>query len=71
MRFKGIWKARVPPSVKVFSIMLLKGKIPTHDMLRARGIHCEMPCPMCSNCPCESVLHLIFLCPFAVEVWFE
>lgn len=39
-RFKGIWKARVPPTVKVFSIMLLKGKIPTHDMLRAR-IHCD------------------------------
>lgn len=30
-----------------------------------------MHCEMCRDCLIESILHLLYLCPYAVGVWFE
>lgn len=66
-----IWKGKIPPTIRIFAYLLLKGKILTRDVLRRRGLQVERDCVMCSNCPVESGLHLFFLCPYAVEVWYH
>ena len=33
--------------------------------------HNRCSCINCQNCPIESVVHLVFLCPYAVAVWFH
>lgn len=69
--FAKIWKGRIPPTVRIFSYLLLQGKTLTRDVLRRRGIQVDRKCVMCSNCPIESALHLFYLCPYSVEVWFH
>ena len=32
-------------------------------------MHVDQKCLICRNCPRESALHLLFLCPYAVTVW--
>lgn len=66
--FRFIWSAKVPPTAKIFAYLLLQDRVLTRDILRKRGIHTEMVCVNCANCPVESVLHLAFLCPFATAV---
>lgn len=39
--------------------------------MRKRRIACDLKCILCNNCPVESSLHLLFLCPYAVAVWFN
>lgn len=68
-RFSRIWKGKIPPTVRIFACMLLQGKILTRDILRQRGMRVERHCVICNNCPAESQLHLIFLCPIAVQIW--
>lgn len=46
-------------------------KLLTRDTLRRRGMHIQLNCVLCRNCPVESVLHLLYLCPYSVTVWFE
>lgn len=31
----------------------------------------DIGCQMCQRCPSESALHLIFLCPNSIQVWYE
>lgn len=64
------WKLCVPPTVRIFIHFLLKGKILTQDVMQYRKMGTDSGCMMCCNCPVESALHLIFLCPVATEVWF-
>lgn len=70
-RFSYIWSAKVPPTVKIFAYMVLNERVLTRRALNRRGIHVDLHCVCCLNCPSESILHLVFLCPFAVEVWFH
>ena len=69
--FPKIWKCKVPPTVRIFAYLMLQGKVLTRDVLRRRGIQVERKCVLCSNCPVESGLHLFYLCPYTVEVWFH
>lgn len=39
--------------------------------MQRRNMGLDSGCEMCGNCPSESTLHLLFLCPKAVEVWYE
>lgn len=66
--FCTIWTSKVPPTVKIFAYMVLQGKLLTRDVLRRRGILVERHYIVCRNCPFESLEHLLFLCPYAVEV---
>ncbi|XP_078170107.1 uncharacterized protein LOC144564383 [Carex rostrata] len=68
--FMEVWTSKAPPTVQVFATMLLKDKILTHEVMEHRGMHCDLDCVMCNDCPVESVLHLLFLCPYATHVWF-
>lgn len=69
--FMMVWKSKAPPSVKFFTTMLLQDKILTQQVMERRGIHCDSHCVICNNCPVESSLHLLFLCPFATRVFFS
>lgn len=41
------------------------------DVMSYRNMGVNSGCVICENCPTESALHLIFLCPCAIEVWYE
>lgn len=69
-QYRSIWKCKIPPTVNFFTYLMLQGKILTRDVLW-RGMNLAVHCEMCNNCPVESILHLLFLCPYAVTVWFE
>lgn len=66
--FARTWCYSIPPTVKIFVYHLLLGKILTHDVMIRRRMNVHPNCIMCNNCPGESALHLIFLCPYAVAV---
>ena len=69
--FNFVWGLKIPQSVKLFVYFLLQGKLLTRDVLAKRGMFFGLQCPLCMNCPRESILHIIYLCSVAVEVWFH
>lgn len=69
-RLAFIWKCRIPTTVKIFTYLMLKGKILTRDVMLRRVMNYGRHCSMCNNCPTESILHVLYLCPYAVAVWF-
>lgn len=69
--FMYVWAAKITPSAKIFAYLALRDRILTRERLRSRGMQTPRMCVCCSNCPVESLAHLLFLCPFAVEVWFH
>lgn len=64
-----IWKYKIPATVKIFTYHLFLDKILTHEVMIRRRIRVSPGCVMCNNCPAESALHLLFLCPYAVAMW--
>lgn len=68
--FMEVWKSKLPPTVKVFAIMMLRDKILTHEVMERRNMNCALNCVMFNNCPIESIAHLFFLCPYATHVWY-
>lgn len=70
-RYSIIWKCKVPPTVRLFIFLAIKGKLLTRDVLRRRGMNLEAHCSVCQNCPTESIAHVLYLCPYAVSVWFH
>lgn len=68
--FRETWTCKIPPSVKIFAYLVLCEKLLTRDTLR-RGMNMQLDCVLCDNCPVESILHLLYLCLYAVTVWFE
>lgn len=40
--FYFTWQLRMPPSVKVFVFLCLKGKLLTRDVLDNQGFQCEL-----------------------------
>lgn len=69
-RYAQVWKARVPPTVKIFGFLMLKNRLLTHDNMQHRSMYCAMQCVLCENCPIESEFHIFFLCPYVVHVWY-
>lgn len=64
-RFEFTWKCKILPTAKLFAYLVLKSKILTRGM--NYGIHCSL----CQNSPIESIAHVLYLCPYAVSVWFN
>jgi zinc-binding in reverse transcriptase len=57
--------------VKLFGILMLFGRLLTHDVMVKRNITCSMDCVMCNACPVETSLHLLITCLYAAQVWNE
>ena len=62
------WKVRCPPKMKHFLWQLVSGCTAVKKSLRPRGIQGDTICALC-GAPEESINHVIFECPPAVQVW--
>lgn len=63
----NIWAIDCAPKVKLFAWKVIKGAIPVGERLLERHIPID---PKCKRCGCiESIIHLLFQCPFARKVW--
>ena len=62
------WKVRCPPKLKHFLWQLVTGCIAVKKNLRSRGIQGGTICVRC-GAPEESINHVLFECPPAVQVW--
>jgi hypothetical protein len=67
-RSDQIWKAHVENKCKVFTWILIHGKVLIADNLRRRGWPHQDHSALC-NGPLETGLHLCLHCPFAMAVW--
>jgi hypothetical protein len=63
-----IWKAHAENKCKVFTWILIHGKLLTADNLQKRGWPHQEHCVLC-NGPLETGLHLCLCCPYAKAVW--
>lgn len=68
-KFDYTWQLRLPPTVRIFCFLCLKGKILTHDVMLRRGMQCDLECVMCQSCHLETALHLLFHCEYATNFW--
>ena len=67
---KQLWKLKCPPKSKNLFWCILKGKIPTWDILQSRFMHGPGRCTLC-KADAESVNHLFLKCPESIKVWCE
>ncbi|KAL2895371.1 hypothetical protein RDABS01_011280 [Bienertia sinuspersici] len=58
---KTLWKALVPPKVKMFGWRVLHGGVQVRKKLKLRGMELDERCPMCGDSE-ESILHMLFRC---------
>ncbi|KAL2931091.1 hypothetical protein RDABS01_036501 [Bienertia sinuspersici] len=66
--WKTLWKAMVPPKVKMFGWRVLHGGVPVREKLKLRGMDLDERCPMCGDFE-ESILHMLFRCNEAEVTW--
>ena len=62
------WKIRCPPKLKHFLWQLVTGCIAVKKNLQARGIQGDICCGRCGAHE-ESINHVFFECPPAIQVW--
>ena len=62
------WKIRCPPKMKHFLWQLISGCIAAKKNLQARGMQGEICCARC-GAEEESINHVFFECPPAIQVW--
>ncbi|KAL0451820.1 UNVERIFIED_CONTAM: LINE-1 retrotransposable element O protein [Sesamum latifolium] len=63
-----IWKAEVPPKVRLFTRRVCRDLLPTSANLQRRGALTEGFCPWCGT-EHEDLLHTLLRCHFARVVW--
>ena len=62
------WKIRCSPKFKHFLWQIVSGFISIKKNLRSRGLQGDLQCARC-GAEEESVIHVFFECPPAVQVW--
>ncbi|KAJ4768098.1 RNA-directed DNA polymerase (reverse transcriptase)-related family protein [Rhynchospora pubera] len=67
--FFFIWKIKVPPSLKLFLLLLANGRLLTQDQLLKRNIFCTPGCVLCTSNECETANHLFFNCDYSGTLW--
>jgi ribonuclease HI len=66
--WKNIWGLRIPNSIKMFLWQACQNILPTKDNLSKRGMDLDPMCMFC-NSEQETVLHILWECPSAMDVW--
>ena len=66
--WKGIWGVSVPHKVKVFMWRACNSALPTKTNLFKRGVVSSCSCMVCHE-EAETVLHTLWECEYAREVW--
>jgi ribonuclease HI len=59
---------KIPSKSKIFLWRALHGILPLKCVLANRHVGTEGGCPICNSGP-EDVLHLLFTCPVAMDLW--
>eukprot|EP00253_Pinus_taeda_P008165 PITA_08165 len=67
---KSLWKLKCPKKSRLFFWCLLKGNVPSWDVLQTRFMIGPSRCPLC-KLDSENVPHLFLHCPFTKKVWQE
>ncbi|KAL6180678.1 hypothetical protein ACLB2K_047338 [Fragaria x ananassa] len=65
---KKLWKLNVPPKVKIFGWLVLRGKLKTRDRLHRFEFLNHNICPLC-NIEEETMDHLFYNCPSSLAIW--
>lgn len=66
---KMTWKTSCQGKHKIFFWLALRDRLSTRD-IRRRGMHLDdYKCVLCQQAPEETVMHLLFYCPFAKNCW--
>jgi hypothetical protein len=63
---KLIWNPRIPLKIKIFTWLSCRGRLPSNNLIRARGAS-DGNCALC-GLP-ESVDHILFQCILAKFMW--
>ncbi|XVE54712.1 hypothetical protein DITRI_Ditri03aG0103800 [Diplodiscus trichospermus] len=63
-----LWHAFVVTKVKYFLWRLVKGIIPTLDILKSRDLHVNNVCSVC-GLQRESIFHVFFSCELSIHFW--
>nr|VDD50841.1 unnamed protein product [Brassica oleracea] len=63
-----VWKIKAPSKMKHFLWQVISGCVATAERLTYRPMSTDMICPRCAG-PVESINHLLFECPQALQVW--
>lgn len=63
-----IWNLKIPNKIKKFIWRLLRNSLPTLDILRSRGVHTSIMCPVCKDKD-ESLIHVFKDCAYARLFW--
>jgi hypothetical protein len=69
--FKIVWKSKCTPRIKFFFWLLLVDRLYTKTILTRRNIGARENdlCVMCNMGVNETIEHLFFNCPFAIQCW--
>ena len=62
------WKIKTAPKIQVFMWKSIKGAVAVSDRLQTRGIRIYDGCLLC-GAEEETINHILFLCPYARQVW--
>jgi hypothetical protein len=65
---RQLWRASVPPKVKFFAWLALRGRLWTSDRRRRHDLQDDASCALCDQ-EDETTDHLLLGCVFAREVW--
>jgi len=63
-----IWDSKSLPKINIFYWTLTHGKILTGENLKKQSFHGPFICGLCFQA-LETISHLFFQCPFALNVW--
>lgn len=63
-----LWNLDVPQKIKVFLWRICMNNVPVRNLLKGKGVHTTIICPMCSN-DVEHLLHIFLDCEFAKACW--
>ncbi|KAL0408403.1 UNVERIFIED_CONTAM: hypothetical protein Sradi_1774700 [Sesamum radiatum] len=66
--WSAIWRAKVPPRVRVFMWKLCVGALPTLSNLARYGGGLDSACVSCGGHP-KTAYHTLLECPMARQVW--
>ncbi|KAJ3687818.1 hypothetical protein LUZ61_016982 [Rhynchospora tenuis] len=64
-----IWKLSLPPSVKIFALILFQNRILTQEALLKRNIMVTPGCVLCNAPTLETITHLFCQCSYSLQIW--
>jgi hypothetical protein len=68
INFMKLWKAKVEPKCRFFTLLWLQERLLTDDNLTKREIPSGDRCSLCDQLP-ETASHLVLACPYSRGVW--